>query len=179
MIVGDKSGASQAQAAAMRLSATRRMMKKSLGRGLAAKGSENVVRDDQPSGPTMASVPLVAHLADMASWQPVVDPVVSAIRRHPLVSLGVAAGVGVVVMTFKPWRWSFLQEQVRDWPDQVGHWASAQLSDPSVRESLVAWLSTLPHGVDAANDSAERREGKPVDHGSPDFSAQFRAQGGA
>ncbi|GAA6140587.1 hypothetical protein [Hydrogenophaga sp. 5NK40-0174] len=175
MSAQDSSFVTPAQSAALRLSATRRMMQRAVCNASPVQEHRRYAGHGGAADTSTREVPAGWNqLADMAIWQPLLEPAVSVIRRHPLGSLGAAAGFGAALIMTKPWRWTFLQKHLDDLPDQIGSWASVQLADPELRGSLLAWLGIQDHGVDAANEG-ETGAGRD---GTADFSTQYHAQKG-
>lgn len=61
------------------------------------------------------------------------------VRRHPITSVLVAAGIGAALAAFPPWRWHFLRRRVKALPGWAGRSLLAQLMQPSV-QAMIAGL---------------------------------------
>lgn len=84
-------------------------------------------------------------------WRPagemLVDEVKGAalpvIRRHPVVVVALAAGLGAAVVAGRPWRWPVVAARMRPMPGHMGRWALRQLTSPSVQAALLSLLVVL------------------------------------
>lgn len=82
-------------------------------------------------------------------WRPVGDTLIGEtrslvwpwVRRHPWWAVGAAAAVGAGLAAAKPWRWSWVDRQVRRAPSVASSFLMAQLSSAPVQAALAALLA--------------------------------------
>ncbi|MDT7835037.1 hypothetical protein [Aquabacterium sp. OR-4] len=83
-------------------------------------------------------------------WQPLGDTLLTQgreqlwplLRRHPWASVGAAAAVGAAVVTLRPWRWPWVDRQVRQAPGRCSGWLLRQLGSLPVQAALASLLAT-------------------------------------
>ncbi len=77
------------------------------------------------------------------------------VRRHPLLSVAAAAGVGALLIVSKPWRWGVVRQQVGPLPRRATHWFTTQLAQPHLQALLASLLAmSLARARPAAPESA-------------------------
>ncbi|MEP7283865.1 MAG: hypothetical protein ABI696_17940, partial [Rubrivivax sp.] len=75
-----------------------------------------------------------------------------AARRHPGLTLALAAGAGAALVATRPWQWRWLGAQVRALPPRALRWTMLQLSQAPVQALLAGWV--LARGGQAVAASA-------------------------
>lgn len=84
--------------------------------------------------------------------------VVPLVRRHPVASVVLAAGVGAAVAASRPWRWPLLARQMRALPVLGRRWAFRLLREVPVQQllaglALVGGTAAVAAQADAANEA--------------------------
>lgn len=84
--------------------------------------------------------------------------VVPLVRRHPVASVALAAGVGAAVAAARPWRWPLVARQMRVLPLLGRRWAFRLLREVPVQQllaglALVGGTAAVAAQADAANES--------------------------
>lgn len=103
--------------------------------------------------------------------------VLPLVRRHPWAILGVAAALGAAAVAARPWRWEWINRQVRQAPGAASNWLVRQLSTAPVQAmvaSVVAMLAqkSAPRpapeqSVTASSDAPDTPDAPPaVSHAS-------------
>lgn len=70
------------------------------------------------------------------------DAVKPWVRRHPVLTIGVAAGLGYAVVASRAWTWPALAEQIRPLPSRAGRWLLHQLTQAPL-QTLLASLALM------------------------------------
>lgn len=65
------------------------------------------------------------------------------VRRHPWAGAGVAAALGAAVAAARPWRWDWVDRQVRRAPGAASGWLLRQLTSAPVQATLAASLLAM------------------------------------
>lgn len=84
------------------------------------------------------------------------------LRRHPWLSVGLAAAFGAAVVAARPWRWAWVDRQLRRAPGAASGWLVRQLSAAPVQATLVS-LAALLMRPPAPSGAAPQEE----PHGTP------------
>jgi hypothetical protein len=81
----------------------------------------------------------------IAAGRAVSEELAPVVRRHPVLSVSLAAAAGAAVVAARPWRWeplaSHAQQASRRAIDSTLSWSWQQLSQPSVRVALATALA--------------------------------------
>lgn len=102
-------------------------------------------------------------------WRPLGDTLIGEtrgvvwplVRRHPWLSVGAAAAAGACVVAAKPWRWGWVDRQVRRAPAVAATFLVAQLSSAPVQAAIAALLALV------AQRHASADAGEPADPVAP------------
>jgi len=74
------------------------------------------------------------------------------VRKYPVASVAVAAGLGAALVAARPWRWPVVSQQLRPLPHRVTTWGLEQLTSAPVQAALAAWmLNTLTQAAPPAD----------------------------
>lgn len=84
-------------------------------------------------------------------WQPLGDTLIGEarsqlwplVRRHPWATVGLAAALGAATMAARPWRWAWVDRQVRRAPGVASGWLVGQLTSAPVQATLASLLALL------------------------------------
>lgn len=79
-------------------------------------------------------------------WRATAAPLV---RRHPVLIVLAAAGLGAFLVAQRPWRWPGVAERVRPMPARLGRFLLGQLSQAPVQTALLSLLMLLRKPADA------------------------------
>ena len=81
---------------------------------------------------------------------------VPVLRRHPLASLGVAAGAGALLVSLRPWRWPLVGAQLHATPRRLRSWAVQQLMSAPVQAALTTmlWMVVQRQNAEPPDDHA-------------------------
>lgn len=94
--------------------------------------------------------------------------VLPAVRRHPVVAVALAAGLGMAVVAGRRWYAPALQGQVRSAPARLGRWLLRQLSQAPVQAGLFGLLAMLAQrGWSAPTDTADNTAAAAASGTSP------------
>ncbi|NRF68144.1 hypothetical protein HLB44_14215 [Aquincola sp. S2] len=86
------------------------------------------------------------------------------VRRHPIATVAIAAGMGAALVALAPWRWAFLRRRARALPRWAGRSLMAQLSRPSTQAMIAGFLMTM---VSRVNDRERAPAAAPVTPPAP------------
>lgn len=89
----------------------------------------------------------------------VVPQVDRVVRRHPLLAVTVAAGAGLALVTWKPWRQAWCRRQLQTLPHRVGQglWhLAAQVPLHTLLAGLLGAASATAASAGAATDKTEQ-----------------------
>lgn len=82
--------------------------------------------------------------------------VLPAVRRHPVLAVALAAGLGMAVVAGRRWYAPALQGHVRSAPARLGRWLMRQLSQAPVQAGLFGLLAMLAQrGWSAPTDGTD------------------------
>jgi hypothetical protein len=98
----------------------------------------------------------------IAAGRAVSEELAPVVRRHPVLSVSLAAAAGAAVVAARPWRWeplaSHAQQASRRAIDSTLSWSWQQLSQPSVQvalaTALAAWSGQQAQSAAAPQPSA-------------------------
>lgn len=120
-------------------------------------------------------------------WRPLGDTLIGEaraqlwplVRRHPWASMGTAAALGAATVALRPWRWAWLDRQLRRAPAAASGWLVRQLASAPVQAtiaSLLALAAQAGQGRTAQPYAAEAaRAAEPPAHpGDPEPAAPGR-----
>lgn len=103
-------------------------------------------------------------------WRPLGDTLIGEtrgvvwplVRRHPWLSVGAAAAAGACLVAAKPWRWGWVDRQVRRAPSALSTFVLAQLSSAPVQAGLAALLALMVRQHASGTADAAPGPAKPV-----------------
>ncbi len=88
---------------------------------------------------------------------------VPMVRRHPWAALGLAAGLGAVLVAARPWHWPLVGHQLQATPRRLGRWALQQLASAPMQAALASLLWMAVQRTDAGTPNAASAEPAPAD----------------
>lgn len=81
---------------------------------------------------------------------------VPVVRRHPIVAIGVAAGLGALLVSVRPWRWPLVGDQLQATPRRLRSWAVNQLMSAPIQAALASllWMAVQRQQPEAPSTAA-------------------------
>lgn len=95
-------------------------------------------------------------------WQPLGSTLIGEargqlwplVRRHPWAAVGLAAALGAATVAARPWRWAWVDRQVRRAPGAASGWLVRQLTSAPVQATLAGLLALVAQRAGAAASAA-------------------------
>jgi hypothetical protein len=116
----------------------------------------------------LADIPMASVAMDSVQnwwvhhpWRPTVETVAEAlhgtvtmvVRSRPALSIGVAAGLGALLMTTRIWRWNPLVKRIRHFPSTAVNWLFREITHLPL-QTLLAALFVRAGFQDSGSDPA-------------------------
>lgn len=92
------------------------------------------------------------------------------VRRHPWATVGLAATLGAATVAARPWRWAWVDRQVRRAPGAASGWLVRQLSSAPVQATIASLLALLA-GQQPRPEPPEPHAPRPADPALPETGA--------
>lgn len=87
---------------------------------------------------------------------------VPVVRRHPVAAIGVAVGLGALLVSVRPWRWPLVGDQLQATPLRLRRWAVSQLLSAPIQAALASMLwMAVQQGQHAESPSTASGPGAP------------------